>query len=32
MKKKVIGLMKDKFNGKIMTNFVELWAKTYSYL
>ena len=30
--KKVIGLMKDELGGKIMAKFVELWAKTYSYL
>ena len=30
--KKVIGLMKDKLRGKIMTKFVGLKAKTYSYL
>ena len=29
---KVIGLMKDEFVGKIMTKFVRLSAKTYSYL
>ena len=31
-KKKVIGLMKDKLRGKIMTVFVALTPKTYSYL
>ena len=30
--KKVIGLMKDKLDGKIMIKFVRLRAKTYSYL
>ena len=30
--KKVIGLMKDELGGKIITKFVELRAKTYSYL
>ena len=30
--KKAIGLMKDKLGGKIMTKFVVLGAKTYSYL
>ena len=31
-KKKVIGLMKDQLGGNIMTKFVGLRAKTYSYL
>ena len=30
--KKVIGIMKDQLGGKIMTKFVGLRAKTYSYL
>ena len=30
--KKVIGLMRDELGGKIMTKFVALRAKTYSYL
>ena len=30
--KKVIGLMKDELGGKIVIKFVELRAKTYSYL
>ena len=30
--KKVIGLMKDKLGGKIMTKFVGIRAETYSYL
>ena len=30
--KKVIGLMKDELGRKIMKTFVELWAKTCSYL
>ena len=30
--KKLIGLMKDELGEKIMTKFVELKAKTYSYL
>ena len=27
-----MGLMIDELGGKIKTKFVELWAKTYSYL
>ena len=30
--KKLIGLIKDELVGKIMTNFVRIRAKTYSYL
>ena len=30
--KKVNGLMKDRLSRKIMTKFVGLWGKTYSYL
>ena len=30
--KKVIGLMKDKLGGKVITGFVALRPKTYSYL
>ena len=30
--KKIIGLMKDKLSGKIVTKFVSLKTKTYSYL
>ena len=32
MKKKVIGLMKDELGGKIIKEFVGLWAKTHAYL
>ena len=32
MNKKVIGLMKDKLGGKIITELVALRPKTYSYL
>ena len=32
LNKKVIGLMKDELGGQIMKKFVELRAKTYSYL
>ena len=28
---KVIGLMKDEMEGQIMKEFIEFWAKTYSY-
>ena len=30
--KKVIGLMKNDLEGKILTEFLALWPKTYSYL
>ena len=30
--RKVIGLMKDELGGKIITEFVTLWPKTYSFL
>ena len=30
--KKVIGMFKDELRGKIMTKFIVLRAKTYSYL
>ena len=32
MNNKVIGLMKDEFCGKMMTKFVELRPKAFSYL
>ena len=31
-KQKVIGLMKGEISGKIMQEFLRLWAKIYSYL
>ena len=30
--KKVVGLMKDELGGKLLTKFVRLRAKTYSYV
>ena len=32
MNKKVIGFIKDELEGKIITELVALWSKTYSYV